>query len=81
MIIFSQKLAIFDLSKRINNLDTITYQTTSGLKGSPIYSSPEILKFNDYSKSSDVYSFSVVVYEILANEVPFEKYIKNTNEI
>lgn len=74
------KIGDFGLSKRIHNVDTLTYQTTSGLKGSPTYSSPEILKFNDYSKSGDVYAFAFVVFEIVSNDLPF-KDLYNKNQI
>lgn len=77
---FYPKLGDFGLSVRKHNIDTMTYQSMSGMKGSPIYSSPEILKYNDYSNSSDVYAFSMIVYEIITKKVPFNE-LKNTNEI
>lgn len=58
----------------------MTFQSASGMKGSPSYSAPEILQFNEYSKSGDVYAFSLIIYEIITGEVPFKE-IKNTNEI
>lgn len=39
----------------------------------PIYTAPEIWKGEEYTKSSDVYSFSMIIYEILTNKKPFEK--------
>lgn len=46
-------------------------QSTS-LKGTPIYIAPEIYSNNDYSKASDVYSFSIIVYEIMTSIHPFQ---------
>lgn len=40
--------------------------------GSIQYLAPEILSNLEYSKSSDVYSFSLVVFAILNNEKPFD---------
>ena len=74
------KLGDFGLSIRNHNVESMTYQSTSGMKGTPVYSSPEILKFNDYSKSGDVYAFSMIVYEIVTKKIPFEE-LKNTNDI
>ena len=43
------------------------------IKGTPIYMSPEIWEKYEYSKSSDVYAFSMICYEIMTKEKPFEK--------
>ena len=58
----------------------MTYQSASGLRGNPTYSSPEILQFNEFTKSSDVYSFGFIAFEILTSEIPF-KGIVNKNDI
>lgn len=62
----------------------MTHQSISVLKANPIYSAPEILQENNYSKSSDVYAFAFIVYEIITSDIPSEKLNKNTqiyNEI
>eukprot|EP01038_Epipyxis_sp_PR26KG_P004553 gene4553-6425_t len=39
--------------------------------GTPAYMAPELIENNPYNKSVDVYAFGVLLWEILANEVPF----------
>ena len=65
------KLADFGLCTKHHNINTITFQSTCGIKGKPTYLAPEILISKEYSKSSDVYSFGMVVYEIVTYEIPF----------
>lgn len=40
--------------------------------GTSIYTAPEIWKGENYTKSSDVYSFSIIAYEILTGSMPFQ---------
>jgi serine/threonine protein kinase len=35
------------------------------------YIAPEVLRGNSYTKSSDIYSLGIVVYELFANEYPY----------
>lgn len=73
------KIGDYGLSTKFFDVDTMTHQTISGNKGTPIYSAPEVLNSNVYSKASDVYAFSMVVYEIITNEIPFNEI--NNNQI
>jgi len=54
----------------------LTYATrmtrTGDIVGTPEYMSPEQSKGTPVGKSSDVYSLGVVIYELLAGNVPFE---------
>ncbi len=43
----------------------------SELFGSYFYCAPEILKENKYTTASDVYSFGLIICEIMTNELPF----------
>ena len=74
------KIGDFGLSTKSHNIESMTFQSASGMKGTPLYSAPEILQFNEYSKSGDVYAFSLIVFQIVTGEVPFRN-ISNTNEI
>lgn len=56
------------LSKDISNT---TGQIDSELVGTVAYFSPEILLNKNYSKMSDVYAFSLILYEVVTNERPF----------
>ena len=70
------KIADFGLSK-INNesLSISSLKTTKGeLKGTPLYISPEIWISQEYSFAGDVYAYSLIMYEILTGEQPFQGY-------
>ena len=41
------------------------------IAGSPRYSSPEVLLHHPYGKGHDVWSFSLVVWELLSLQQPF----------
>ena len=74
------KIGNFALTTKIHTLRTLTFQSTAGIKGNSIYSSPELLKSGHYSKSSDVYAFALIVYELMTLKIPFED-IPNYNEL
>jgi tRNA A-37 threonylcarbamoyl transferase component Bud32 len=64
------KLADFGLAKSITDNE----EAISTLIGSPAYISPEILCYEKISKASDLYSFGIVMHEILAGVIPFEEF-------
>lgn len=43
------------------------------------YYSPERMKYNIYSSAGDVYSFAVIIYQLITNEKPFSNIV--THEI
>lgn len=63
------KIADFGLSK----IEDQSYKSVSDLKGTPCYMSPEIFERYEYSKSSDVYAFGIILYELLTNEKVFNE--------
>ena len=68
------KLFDFGLAKSLQNIPAVQndeYNLTK-LTGTYIYMSPEILRRNPYGKQTDVYSFALVSYHILALRQPFE---------
>lgn len=77
---FFPKIGDFGLSSRYHSIQSMTFQTTSGLKGTPSYLAPEIFESNKYSKNSDVYAFAFIIYEIITKKIPFRD-LKNTNEL
>lgn len=67
------KITNFDFSKQI---EQSSFKNESTIKGKLKYVAPETLVNFEYSKSTDVYSFSLLIYEIMTNKKPF----KNINE-
>lgn len=66
------KIADFGLSKVNNsNSKSMSYKSTNGIKGTPLYMSPEIWEKAEYTKACDVYAFAFIVYEIITNLKPF----------
>lgn len=45
--------------------------TTGSLLGTPLYLAPELVQLGEASRSSDIYSFGVLAYEILGGKPPF----------
>ncbi|MBZ0306517.1 MAG: serine/threonine protein kinase [Anaerolineae bacterium] len=63
-------LADFGFSKRPGIDDTLT---EAGIAvGTPYYISPEAITGENLAAQSDIYSFSVMVYELLVGELPFQ---------
>jgi len=45
-----------------------------GFVGSPGYISPEAIKGNEVTKACDIYSFGVVLFEMIAGRIPFNEF-------
>lgn len=58
----------FGLSKIYEN-GRSQYQTQS--YGTSIYMAPEVIQGTNYNGKADVYSFSIIMYEILTDTIPF----------
>ena len=46
----------------------------AGCLGTHQYMAPEVLRSEGYSKASDVYSFGMVLWEMISKQMPFKKY-------
>ncbi|KAK8876526.1 hypothetical protein M9Y10_006742 [Tritrichomonas musculus] len=68
------KIADFGLSKVNHSKLSMTNNSNLGLKGTPLYLSPEIWRSCEYNKPCDVYAFAFIVYEIITNERPFKDF-------
>lgn len=69
------KIADFGFSKILHsNSDSMSTQSTTGVKGTPIYVPPEGWENNECSKAGDVYAFAIIAYEIMTLEIPFKDY-------
>lgn len=53
---------------------TMTHHATIGVKRNPEYTAPEILNGQDFIKPSDVYSFAMIVYELITKTKVFSEY-------
>ena len=56
-----------------------SFQSTSGIDNSLVYSAPETLQSNEYTQKSNVYSYSMIAYEIVSCIIPFDN-LKNKND-
>lgn len=63
---------IIGIPKKVSVIESLSFQSTSGMKGTPAFTAPETLLSYDYSKAGDVYSFAFIVYELMCNDVPFK---------
>lgn len=66
------KVADFGLSKSDNHNEHLIKTAAGTIKGTPFYIAPEIWRFGEYSKASDVYAFSIIVYEIMTLSSPYK---------
>lgn len=68
------KLADFGLVKTVEIGDEILQNTVCG---SPLYMSPEIMIEKKYNSKTDLWSFGIIMYQLLFGFNPFEPTIKN----
>lgn len=61
------KIIDFGLSKSI----TINEEIMDTICGSPLYMAPEIIKTKNYTIKSDIWSFGVIIYEMIYGYTPF----------
>ena len=67
------KLADFGISKRLNKRS----KTTKTIIGDKEYASPEMMKGQEYTFSTDIWSLGVLIYELCLLEHPQSKYRLN----
>jgi len=60
----------FGIASKFDAKSSIKNMTMAGL-GTPEYRSPEQINARDLSPSTDIYTFGVVLYELLCGRVPF----------
>ena len=68
----SIRLLDFGIAKHLENLGGLVDQTITGLRlMTPAYAAPEQIRGEQVGIQSDVYSLGVVLYELLAGQLPF----------
>eukprot|EP01091_Cochliopodium_minus_P003646 TRINITY_DN13624_c0_g1_i1.p1 TRINITY_DN13624_c0_g1~~TRINITY_DN13624_c0_g1_i1.p1 ORF type:complete len:522 (-),score=142.88 TRINITY_DN13624_c0_g1_i1:19-1584(-) len=67
----SVKVCDFGMSQLIETEDILSSQK---IKGSPLYMAPEVVKRKGITKSADVYSFAISLYQFITRKEPFEEY-------
>ena len=66
------KVADFGLSKKIINFNV--EDERKGKVGTPNWMAPEICRGDKNTEASDVYSFGLIVWEMVTRKIPFEEY-------
>ena len=69
----SVRLLDFGIAKQVESLDLPVDQTMTGLRMmTPAYAAPEQVRGERVDIRTDVYSLGVILYELLAGELPFD---------
>ncbi len=67
------KLLDFGIAKHLDTLDATIDQTRTGLRlMTPAYASPEQIRGDRVGIHTDVYALGVILYELLAGQLPFD---------
>jgi serine/threonine protein kinase len=61
-----------ELTEKLRNKDG-TYNLTE-MTGSPRYMAPEVANANPYNATADCYSFSILLWQIISLQTPYELY-------
>lgn len=67
------KLSDFGICTHLLMMNSMTFQSASKIQGLSVYSAPEVIISGECTKESDVYSFAMIVYEIMTKEKPVVK--------
>ena len=65
----SDKVKVCDFGMSCQTLNT--FVNTQHIQGSPAWMAPEVLRGEDFNDQSDIYSFSVILWELLTRKTPW----------
>lgn len=66
-------IADFGLSKKKHqSKESMSANSTTNIKGTPLYIAPEIWSDQEYTPACDVYSYAIIVFEIVTSEAPWK---------
>ncbi|ELR14068.1 protein kinase domain containing protein [Acanthamoeba castellanii str. Neff] len=65
------KLCDFGLSA-IKESSQEAIRDLGAVRGTPLYMAPEVMRKRDFNEKADVYSFGIVLWELLTEQKPFE---------
>eukprot|EP00928_Gymnodinium_smaydae_P001579 TRINITY_DN10576_c0_g1_i3.p2 TRINITY_DN10576_c0_g1~~TRINITY_DN10576_c0_g1_i3.p2 ORF type:complete len:313 (+),score=74.80 TRINITY_DN10576_c0_g1_i3:1078-2016(+) len=66
------KVADFGLSRMKDSAPDTGWQKMTMAAGTSFWMAPEVVRGTSYDEKVDVYSFSMVLFEIISREIPFE---------
>ncbi len=67
------KIFDFGLAKELRNPDKDGNYAMTGYCGSPIYMAPEVINSQPYNEKADMYSFAILLWEMMALQTPYQK--------
>ncbi|KAF5776014.1 putative phospholipase D, protein kinase RLK-Pelle-LRR-I-1 family [Helianthus annuus] len=75
------KLADFGLSKFHNMKQFASTVCTKMLAGTEVYMDPEFMTTGKYKRKSDIYSFGVVLFEVLSGSLAYDRVYLDENDM
>eukprot|EP00019_Armaparvus_languidus_P006004 CAMPEP_0168607050 /NCGR_PEP_ID=MMETSP0420-20121227/16923_1 /TAXON_ID=498008 /ORGANISM="Pessonella sp." /LENGTH=538 /DNA_ID=CAMNT_0008646807 /DNA_START=56 /DNA_END=1672 /DNA_ORIENTATION=- len=66
------KVCDFGLSQMLQDGEVARDQKSA--KGTPLWMAPEVMMFRGFTEKCDIYSFGIVLWEILTREEPFKEF-------
>jgi serine/threonine protein kinase len=73
------KVCDFGLADNLTPLTEKGFWDEKGRKGSPLYMAPEVLKKKLLTKKVDVYSFGIILWELLSEKRAFQEHLKHND--